>query len=408
MLCLDFPPPIVVGTDPGCDLVVGDAGVSRRHAEITLTTRGVVVRDLDSKNGTTVGGVVIREAYLAATGTARVGGVTLRVRADGGVEDIPLYPGASFGGALAGSSVMRALFAQLQRAAQTSETVLLIGESGTGKELLARAIHDHSPRRDGPFVVFDAGAVSAQLLEAELFGHAKGAFTNAIADREGLLAQSNGGTLFLDEIGELPLELQPKLLRALESRQYRPVGTNLTRTFDARLVAATHRDLRTLAAAGKFRDDLYFRLAVIQARVPALRERREDVELIVERMLMASDPPRTLLDLAPGALAMLTAHDWPGNVRELKNAVARLSVMPFATAVIDYQGVEGEARRSLDSLLQLPWREARERVADRFEASYLAAKLAEHDGNAARTAAAMGVSRQLVHRLMVRHGLRGA
>ncbi|MEO7112227.1 MAG: sigma 54-interacting transcriptional regulator, partial [Polyangiaceae bacterium] len=294
--------PLVVGTDPECDLVLDDRAVSRRHARFSVTSKGVLVTDLDSKNGTSIGGTVIREGYLATSGFARIGGATLRIRVNGEPSDIQLWNGASFGGALGGSLVMRALFAQLSRAAETNETILLTGESGTGKELLAHAVHEASARRDGPFVIFDAGAVSPTLAESELFGHARGSFTGADVDRAGLLAESDGGTLFLDEIGELPLDLQPKLLRALETRQFRAVGSNEIQKFDARIIAATHRDLRAASTAGRFRNDLYFRLAVIQARVPALRERREDIELLVERMLAAQIPARTLLDLPPGAL----------------------------------------------------------------------------------------------------------
>jgi DNA-binding NtrC family response regulator len=399
--------PVVAGTDPSCDLVLDDPAVSRRHAEFTLTTRGVLVRDLDSKNGTSIGGVPVRQGYLPVSTFARLGGATVRLRIDGAPSDLPLFPGVSFGGALGGSIVMRALFAELQRAAPTSATILLTGESGTGKELLARAIHDASPRRDRPFVVFDAAAVAPALLESELFGHVRGAFTGAHADRVGLLERADGGTLFLDEIGELAVDLQPKLLRALETRSFVPVGASTPRTFDARVLAATHRDLHAAVAAGTFRGDLYFRLAVLRARVPSLRERKDDIELLVERFLAASCPPKTLLDLPPGALAMLTAYDWPGNVRELKNAVARVAVLPHLETMLDAQGVEGEVLKDLDALLRLPWREARERMNDRFEASYLAAKLREHEGSVARAAASMGVSRQLVHRLMNRHGLRG-
>ena len=197
----------------------------------------------------------------------------------------------------------------------------------------------------------------------------RGAFTGANADRAGLLAQADGGTLFLDEIGELAIDLQPKLLRALEAKQFRAVGRSSWQAFDARIVAATHRDLRAAVAAGRFREDLYFRLAIFQARVPSLRERRDDIELLVERFLAAEIPPRTTLDLPPGALPLLSGHDWPGNVRELKNAVARLAVLPHAESVLEVHGVEGEVRRDFDGLLALSWRDARERIVDRFEAS---------------------------------------
>lgn len=400
--------PVIVGTSPECDLVVDDAAASRQHCSITLSTQGVLVRDLDSKNGTWIGDVEIREGFLTSTSSIRVGGVTIRMRLGAAPTEVALWPGARYGAALGGSIVMRAVFERLHQAASTDETVLLNGESGTGKELLARAVHDDSPRREGPFVVFDAGAVSAALVESELFGHVQGAFTGASTDREGLLAQASGGTLFIDEIGELPLDLQPRLLRALESRQFRPVGSNAWQRFDARVVVATHRDLRSAASAGTFREDLFYRLAVIQTRVPPLRERKDDIELLVEHFLAAEVPPKTALDLAPGAMALLMAHDWPGNVRELRNTVARLVAFPDMIEIaIEADGVEGETRAGFDTLLAMPWKDARELVVDRFEAAYLRAKLRAHDGSAAAAAAEIGVSRQMVYRLMTRHGLRG-
>src|ERR1700722_2571312 len=227
--------PIVVGTSPECDLVVDDAHVSRRHCAIALGDAGVVLRDLDSKNGTFVGEVEVREAMFRAGLVARVGGWRLELRVTGAPREVPLSTGARFGEAIGGTLGMRALFARLQVAAATQETVLLVGESGTGKELLARAVHDASPRRDGPFVVFDCSAVAPTLVESELFGFVRGAFTGADRDRAGIFEQAHGGTIFLDEIGELPLELQPKLLRALESRQTRRVGGSAWQAFDARV-----------------------------------------------------------------------------------------------------------------------------------------------------------------------------
>jgi transcriptional regulator with PAS, ATPase and Fis domain len=399
--------PLEVGTDPECDVCLPDPGVSRRHARFALTARGVVVRDLDSKNGTSIGGTFVREAYVSASSTVSIGGAHLRVRVAGAPTDVPLSTGASFGAALGGSVPMRALFARLHMAAQSDEAVLLMGESGTGKELLAQAIHAASPRKEGPFVTFDAGSVAPTLIESELFGHVRGAFSGAEANRMGILAQADGGTLFIDEIGELRPDLQPLLLRALDAKEYRPVGSNAWQRFDARVVAATHRDLRGAVESGAFRRDLFFRIAVIEARVPPLRERKEDIPLLVERFLAALDPPRTILDLPAGAMPLLTGHDWPGNVRELKNAVARLAVLPHIETALDYQGVQGEVHQHFDAVLRLPWREARERIVDYFEASYLAAKLREHDGNVSRAAQAMGISRQLVHRLLARHGIRG-
>jgi transcriptional regulator with PAS, ATPase and Fis domain len=299
---------------------------------------------------------------------------------------------------------MRALFARLEVAAATHETVLLVGESGTGKELLARAIHDASPRRDGPFVVFDCSAVAATLVESELFGFVKGAFTGADRDRAGIFEQAHGGTLFMDEVGELPLDLQPKLLRALEARQTRRVGANAWHPFDARIVAATHRDLAGRMKSGAFREDLYYRLAVLEARVPPLRERRDDVELLAERFLAGQSPPLTVHDLPPGSLAMLHTHDWPGNVRELRNALARMVVFQEpAETTLDAAGAGSSAK---GALLRLPLREARQQIIEKFEQTYIAAQLEAHGGNVTRAAEAVGVSRQFFHRLIERYRLR--
>jgi DNA-binding NtrC family response regulator len=415
--------PLVVGTALDCDLVVVDPRVSRRHCEIALTPQGIALRDLGSKNGTLVGKVAIREALLPPDVAVTLGGSELVVRRAGAPTRVPMSTEASFGGALGQSYLMRALFARLARAAATEQTLLLLGESGTGKEVLARGIHDESPRSAGPFVVLDCGAITANLVESEIFGYARGAFTGAAGARAGLLEEANGGTLFIDEIGELPLDLQPKLLRVLEARQVRRLGSNEWKAFDARVVAATHRDLRARVADGSFRQDLYYRIAVVELRVPPLRERREDIPALVERFLAAHDPPRTLEDLPPHALSLLAAHDFPGNVRELRNLVARLVLFPDlgldlpaspggdeaapspSRAQATAAAPDGEAER-LSPLTTLPLPAAREMVMERFERGYLAAKLSQHGGNISRAADAMGVSRQLVHRLLDRYGMR--
>jgi transcriptional regulator with PAS, ATPase and Fis domain len=367
----------------------------------------VVIEDLDSKNGTVVGGLEVDRTRLPLNVPALVGETSLVVRPLGGTVDIPLSVDVRFGDAIGGSVPMRALFARLERAADAEVTVLLLGESGTGKELLAHGIHALSRRRDGPFVPFDCGAVPPTLIEAELFGFVRGAFTGANADRKGVLAEADGGTLFLDEIGELPLDLQPKLLRALESREYRPLGASGYQSFDARVIAATHRPLGQEMANGTFREDLYYRLAVVEARVPPLRERREDIELLVERFLAAQVPPRSILDLPSGGVAMLRAHDWPGNVRELKNAVMRLLLFPEAGPLGFHDGIERAPGRGAELLpLHLPLREAREHVVEAFERAYIVAKLAATGGNVSRAADAMGVSRQFLHRLMDRYDVR--
>jgi DNA-binding NtrC family response regulator len=408
--------PLVVGTSPECDLVVADPRISRRHCEIALTPDGIVLRDLGSKNGTYAGRIALREAILPTGEAVTLGACRLVVRPAGEPTQVPMAPAGRFGGAIGQSFVMRALFARLARAAATDQTILLLGESGTGKEVLARALHDEGPRRGGPFVVLDCGAISANLVESEIFGYARGAFTGAAGARGGLLEEANGGTLFIDEIGELPLDLQPKLLRALEARQVRRIGSNEWRPFDARVVAATHRDLHARVAEGTFRQDLYYRIAVVEARVPALRERKDDIPLLVERFLAAYDPPRTMDDLPPHALALLLAHAFPGNVRELRNLVARLVLFPdlgldlrSAPAVEAATRVPAAAPAPAATpapVVDLPLPAAREMVMERFERGYLAAKLGQHGGNISRAADAMGVSRQLVHRLLDRYGMR--
>jgi transcriptional regulator with PAS, ATPase and Fis domain len=397
---------LVLGTSGECDVVIADPSVSRRHCKIALTERGVMIRDLGSKNGTFVEGVQVVEAWLHPGKKATLGDSTITLGVAGPPSLVPISQSARFGEALGSSIPMRALFAKLERAAATVETILLLGESGTGKELLARGIHDASARSGGPFVVFDCGAVAPNLLEAELFGYLRGAFTGADHPRAGLFEQASGGTLFIDEIGELPLEMQPKLLRALEARQFRRLGAGKDTKFDARVVAATHRDLLSSVSGGTFRQDLYYRLAVVEAIVPPLRERKEDIPLLVQRFLASQSPPRSLVDLPPNAIELLRGHSWPGNVRELRNTVARLVLFPYLGEQAITRSSERTEEAAVAKVTALPLREARGVMLEHFERTYLTAKLREHSGNVTRAADAMGVSRQFVHRLLERYGLR--
>lgn len=408
---------LVVGTSPECDLSVIDPRMSRRHCELRLTERGVLLRDLDSKNGTHIGGVPIREAFLLPHVPAKVGSSTLLLTPESGATVLPLSKKETYGDAVGASTPMRAMFALLERAAPTDEIILLLGESGTGKEVLARAIHENSARRKGPFVVVDCGALTPSLVEDELFGHERGAATGLQTERAGLLEGANGGTVFIDEIGELPLDLQPKLLRAIENRQVRRLGSNDSRPFDARILAATHRNLRAKTRDGSFRPDLYFRLSVVEVHIPALRERKEDIPLLVARFLAARRPPASLSELPPNAMDLLKAHDWPGNVRELRNTVSRLLLFPeLLPQILGHQsappahgGQSSSGAAETDptaALLALPLPEARELLMEQFEKRYVEQRLKQHDDNITRAAESMGVSRQLLYRLIERYGLR--
>ncbi|HVE84698.1 MAG TPA: sigma 54-interacting transcriptional regulator [Myxococcales bacterium] len=398
--------PVVLGSGAECELRVDDPYVSRRHCQLSLHTAGVVVRDLGSRNGTWINEVRIVEGLLPPGGVVSLGQMSVTVAGEGAPQRLELSSTPAFGEAIGTSPVMRALFARLQRAALTEEPILLLGESGTGKELLARAIHDASSRREGPFAVFDCGAVAPTLIESELFGYEKGAFSGAAGARKGILESAKGGTVFFDELGELPLELQPKLLRALESREVRPVGSNALRPLDIRVVAATHRDLRARMAEGAFREDLYYRLAVVEARVPALRERLEDLPLLVERILSQRTPPGALEDLPPATLQMLSSHSWPGNVRELRNTLARLALFPtLGREAIQAAGPSGSGA-SPEPSMALPFHQARQMVISEFERRYVTERLEVAGGNVSAAARAMGVSRQFLHRLIAEHGLK--
>ncbi|MBX3229086.1 MAG: sigma 54-interacting transcriptional regulator [Labilithrix sp.] len=281
------------------------------------------------------------------------------------------------------------------------ETELLEGESGVGKDLLARGIHDRSPRRDGPFIVVDCGAIAPNLVEGELFGHERGAFTGADRARRGVIEEANGGTLFLDEIGELPLDLQPKLLRAMEQREVRPVGAQKARPVDVRVVAATNRRLAEAARVGEFRSDLFYRLAVIHLIVPPLRERPEDI-LLIARAILAATPRASARGLAfpSDFAAMLGAYAWPGNVRELRNVVERYAV--FGAAATDLGDQAPAEDWALSRLMELPYHEARRRLLERFDERYLEGVLAQADGVVALAAEQAGVARTSFYRMLER------
>ncbi len=391
--------PLVLGSAEDAGFRLEDPTVSRYHAQLKPRSDGVAVKDLDSMNGISVGGARVQQAIIESEATLTLGQSMLRISVFENDLGAPLGP-ERFGDAVAESHAMRRVFGVLDRLAQTDVPVVLFGETGTGKDVLARALHASSSRAAKPFVVFDCSAVAPTLVESELFGHAKGAFTGAAADRRGAFAQADGGTLFLDEIGELPLELQPRLLRALESGQVKPLGDDTHRVVDVRVVAATHRDLEAAVREGKFRQDLWYRLAVALVRVPALRERVEDIPLLARRFVREAKGD---FELPAALVAKMTSYTWPGNVRELRNVVAR-------ALLGDANALEGPAAAATAQkapvVLDLPFKEAKERLVDSFTKDYLEALLHRHDGNVARAARAAGLARPWLHKLAVKYGLK--
>jgi two-component system, NtrC family, response regulator GlrR len=393
---------VAIGSHELNDLVIDIPTVSRFHCELRIGGNSVIVRDLDSRNGTVVDGLRVREAYLRDGCMLQLGGARVRFNVLGNERKV-LDPATRFGSLVGISSAMRRAIGLLGKAAASDVTLLLEGETGTGKGRAAEAMHRASARAAAPFVVVDCSAIPANLLESELFGHEKGAFTSAHERRIGAFEEASGGTLFLDEIGELPSELQPKLLRALENREIRRVGANKFTSVDLRVIAATNRDLRAEVNANRFRSDLYYRLAVARITLPPLRERPEDIAAIVDELLVQlKTPPAAAARLrAPAFLLRLQRGDWPGNVRELRNHLER--TLAFAD---DELHVDGEPAIPPESEGEtVLYSEAKKRAQDAFERTYLT-DLLQRYGRIAAAAQAAGVDRVYLYRLLRRHGMK--
>jgi two-component system response regulator GlrR len=392
-----------VGSAPDNDLILTDNTVSRHHCAIEPVASGVRVRDEGSTNGVFISNVRVFDALVQGAVQLRLGDTVLGIEPLGETVAREQLAGERFHGLLGRSARMRELFADLARLAPADVTVLIEGETGCGKELVAESLHAASDRAKGPFVVFDCSAVAASLAESELFGHERGAFTGAVASRPGVFEQADGGTIFLDELGELPKDLQPKLLRVLERREVRRLGSQRTTPVDVRLVAATNRNLAAEVQRGNFREDLFFRLSAACVRVPPLRDRMEDLPLLVDHFLSSAKPPRTVADVPAAVWNMLEAHRWPGNVRELSNAVQRFVVTP--DRVLPSEPTAAVSPTSGDETAPvLPLRVARRDANEAFERAYLSHVLARANGNVTRAAAMAEVSRQMVQKLLRKHG----
>jgi transcriptional regulator with GAF, ATPase, and Fis domain len=409
-----------IGSQEGRDLRLKDATVSRLHAEIVRTRQGILLRDLDSTNGTFVGDVRVREVYLGDQRTFMVGKTELFFSLCDEVIDIVPTESTEFEGLVGCSVALREVFSVLDRVSRTDLTVLVRGETGTGKELVCRALHKRSRRSRAPFIVFDCAAVAKGLIESELFGHQRGAFTGAVGDRTGVFEQANGGTLFIDELGELPLDLQPTLLRVLEQRQVRRVGSSRWLPVDVRVVVATNRNLRDMVESKLFREDLYYRLGVVELVLPPLRKRIEDLPLLAKHFLATAPMEHSIVSISPPTMEIFQDYHWPGNIREFRNIILRalpfcdgsvleLSVLPESMS-LSRAGFSSNRRddkkdeNSPEKKLSL--REARENILGAFERQYLSDLLKACAGSISEAARVAGVDRKTISRMLKRHDLR--
>ncbi len=396
------PSRVLLGTSPACELRLSDATVSRRHAAFEPAGRRYKLTDFDSTNGTFVDGVAIREAYVRGGEVVRCGSTAMRLEHGQAAPAPPLPSAMRFGRTLGASVAMRRLYPLCERLAKAKVPVIIEGETGTGKEVLAESLHEMSGST-GPFVVFDCTTVSPSLVEAELFGHERGAFTGAVAARAGVFEEADGGTLFIDEIGDLELPLQAKLLRAIDRSEVKRVGSNKSIKVQVRILSATRRDLDKEVAAGRFRDDLFHRLAVARIELPPLREREGDIALLARRFAQEMGEPEVL---SAEVLARFAASAWPGNIRELRNAVARHIALgddeiarrgagehkALASAGTRAAGGGTATSDWLGPLLALPFPIARRKTLEEFERRYVESSIAAHGGNVSAAARASGLA----------------
>jgi DNA-binding NtrC family response regulator len=440
-----------IGSMDDNDVVLHDDTVSRYHCKIVQEDTGYILVDQRSTNGSFINKVRVREAFLKPGSHVSVGQSQLRFNAR--EEEVEIIPSRldHCGGLIGGNSRMREIYAIIEKIAPTATTVVIDGETGTGKEVVAQTIHSLSPRQRGELVVFDCGAVPPNLIESELFGHEKGSFTGAMMTRQGLFELADGGTLFLDELGELPLDLQPKLLRALEQREVRRVGSAKPLKVDVRIIAATNRNLEDEVKAGRFRQDLFYRLSVVRLHLPSLRDRADDIPLLVEHFL-GHGPYNRNPDNSPrvrhfsrDAMTALQAYPWPGNVRELVNVVeravsfcdhetvgamdlpdyirtakpprpntARPNTAPVAApaAVISSPPPPQQIlppRPPLDFTAEgVTFKDAKERWVASFERDYILQLLRRHGGNISHAARDADIDRKYFRKLMKKYDIEAA
>ncbi len=414
---------VTVGTMEENDLIILDDTVSRFHCRIYQERNSYVIQDLGSTNGTFINRVRIKEAYLEPGCNIHLGKTHLQFQSlDEQVQIKPINEDR-FGEIIGANVKMREIFGILEKISPTDTTVVIEGETGTGKEVVAHTIHARSKRSAQPFIIFDCSAVPASLLESELFGHEKGSFTGAVVTRPGLFEMANGGTIFLDEMGELSLELQPKLLRVLETREVRRVGATRSMRVDVRIIAATNRRLEQEVRAGRFREDLYYRLSVVRIFLPPLKERPEDIQLLIHHFLargrfnQREDGSRRIKGIERGALEALLGYHWPGNVRELLNAVERAcsfaeSEMIRIEDLPSHFMNAGTRRPRLSAPPPLPsseelgtFKESKEKLVSAFEREYIKSLLQLHNFNISQAAREAQIDRKYFRKLMKKYNI---
>jgi transcriptional regulator with GAF, ATPase, and Fis domain len=411
---------IRVGAHPRCDIQINDGTVSRFHCEIHRNQDGYRLIDDSSTNGTYVGELRVRDIFLMPNLAFQIGNTTLNFSPQ--IEEINVEESklSQLGPLIGASRQMRNTYTLIQRLAPSDLSVIVQGETGTGKELVAQAIHELSHRSKKTLVVFDCSAVPEHLIESELFGHEKGAFSGAVRTHAGLFEQADGGTLFLDELGELPINLQPKLLRALESGVIRRVGAEKTIRVDVRVISATNRDLAAMVKEGKFRQDLFYRLAKVIIHLPPLNTRKGDAILIAQHFLMKlnkqNEGRRFIKGITPNALHQLEAWEWPGNVRELRNIIERAYTFAdremihsadlvdhLNTNQFDEMSLNEDVALNLDIPESCSLKEAKERIIESFERDYLQQLLSKHNNNISAVSRDAGIDRRHVYRLMKKY-----
>ncbi len=440
---------ISLGAMEDNDVVLNDDTVSRYHCKIVQEDTGYVLVDLRSTNGTFINKTRIREAFLKPGCTISLGQQQLKFNAR--EDQLEIVPSAKdrCGEMIGRNARMREIYAIIEKIAPTATTVVIEGETGTGKEVVAQSIHNMSPRVKGPLIIFDCGAVPPNLIESELFGHEKGSFTGAVMTRQGLFEMADGGTLFLDELGELPIDLQPKLLRALEQREVRRVGSSKSTRVDVRIIAATNRNLEDEVRAGRFRQDLFYRLSVVRLHLPALRQRPDDIPLLINHFLgnqkynRGSDGTPRVRSISQSALNLLVDYQWPGNVRELVNVVERavsfcdsqvIEPADLPDHVRDAKRSPGTARPSTQDapargpavgsghrmatpipeaprppadLLsgEVTFKDAKEKWVSSFERDFILSLLRRHGGNISHAAREADIDRKYFRKLMKKYDI---